>query len=302
MLRSRLIGSALRGALPSLVGVVVITFMLTRALPGDPAAYFAGPAASAGGGRAGAHEAGLEPHAAGAVLASTSPELARGDLGQSLTTGQPVRERSARAPAGFARTDAVRAVAGAGASRCRWACSPPRARARGSTTPAGSSPRPACRCRSSSPGCCWSTSSTSCSAGRRRRSAGSIRFSSRAADHHRLLPDRQPAGGRLGSCSGAAPTPADAAGADAGHLRAGADRAHDARLDAGGAVGATSCAPRAPRACRAHHGAVALRVPQRAAAGGDDAGHGVLVPARRQRAGREGLRLARRRLATRSRR
>ena len=28
-------------ALPSLVGVVIVTFLLTRALPGDPAAYFA---------------------------------------------------------------------------------------------------------------------------------------------------------------------------------------------------------------------------------------------------------------------
>jgi len=30
-------------AIPSLIGVVVVTFLLTRALPGDPAAYFAGP-------------------------------------------------------------------------------------------------------------------------------------------------------------------------------------------------------------------------------------------------------------------
>ena len=33
-------------AVPSLVGVVIVTFLLTRALPGDPAAYFAGPAAT----------------------------------------------------------------------------------------------------------------------------------------------------------------------------------------------------------------------------------------------------------------
>ena len=32
-------------AVPSLIGVVIVTFLLTRALPGDPAAYFAGPAA-----------------------------------------------------------------------------------------------------------------------------------------------------------------------------------------------------------------------------------------------------------------
>ena len=36
----------LLGALPNLIGVVVITFLLTRALPGDPAAFFAGQAAT----------------------------------------------------------------------------------------------------------------------------------------------------------------------------------------------------------------------------------------------------------------
>jgi len=33
-------------AIPSLIGVVIVTFLLTRALPGDPAVYFAGPAAT----------------------------------------------------------------------------------------------------------------------------------------------------------------------------------------------------------------------------------------------------------------
>ena len=33
-------------ALPSVGGVVVVTFLLTRALPGDPAIYFAGIAAT----------------------------------------------------------------------------------------------------------------------------------------------------------------------------------------------------------------------------------------------------------------
>ncbi len=33
-------------ALPVLAGVIVVTFALTRLLPGDPAAYFAGPADS----------------------------------------------------------------------------------------------------------------------------------------------------------------------------------------------------------------------------------------------------------------
>ena len=42
----RVIAKRLLSALPNLVGVVVITFLLTRAIPGDPAAYFAGAAAT----------------------------------------------------------------------------------------------------------------------------------------------------------------------------------------------------------------------------------------------------------------
>ena len=44
--RMRIVLRRLLAALPNLVGVVIITFLLTRALPGDPAAYFAGPAAT----------------------------------------------------------------------------------------------------------------------------------------------------------------------------------------------------------------------------------------------------------------
>jgi ABC-type dipeptide/oligopeptide/nickel transport system permease component len=32
--------------IPTLIGVVIVTFLLTRVLPGDPAVYFAGPAAT----------------------------------------------------------------------------------------------------------------------------------------------------------------------------------------------------------------------------------------------------------------
>ena len=39
-----LIARRVLGALPNLFGIVVITFLLTRALPGDPAAFYAGPA------------------------------------------------------------------------------------------------------------------------------------------------------------------------------------------------------------------------------------------------------------------
>jgi dipeptide transport system permease protein len=76
-------------AIPSLIGVVIVTFLLTRALPGDPAAYFAGPAAT---------KEAVEQVRAKLGLDRPLPEqfvryvadLARGDFGSSLTTGQPV--------------------------------------------------------------------------------------------------------------------------------------------------------------------------------------------------------------------
>ena len=40
------IGSRFLQAVPTLFGIIVVTFLLTRALPGDPAAYFAGAAAT----------------------------------------------------------------------------------------------------------------------------------------------------------------------------------------------------------------------------------------------------------------
>ena len=42
----RQIGKRLATAIPSLIGVIIVTFLLTRVLPGDTAAYFAGPAAT----------------------------------------------------------------------------------------------------------------------------------------------------------------------------------------------------------------------------------------------------------------
>ncbi len=95
----KLVARRLLAALPNLAGVVVITFLLTRALPGDPAAYFAGAAAT--------------PEAIAQVrqqlgLNRSLPEqfflyvggLLRGDFGTSLTTGQPVlQELLTRLPA-----------------------------------------------------------------------------------------------------------------------------------------------------------------------------------------------------------
>jgi peptide/nickel transport system permease protein len=69
--------------------VIVVTFLLNRALPGDPAAFFAGPAAS---------QQAIEEIRVKLGLDKSLPEqfvyyvrdLVRGNLGTSLTTGQPV--------------------------------------------------------------------------------------------------------------------------------------------------------------------------------------------------------------------
>src|SRR5476651_943580 len=41
-----MLGKRMVLVIPNLIGVIIVTFLLTRALPGDPAAYFAGPAAT----------------------------------------------------------------------------------------------------------------------------------------------------------------------------------------------------------------------------------------------------------------
>lgn len=85
----RQIGKRLSTAIPSVIGVIIVTFLLTRVLPGDTAAYFAGPAAT---------PQAIEEIRRSLGLDRPLPEqfvryvrdLARGDFGTSLTTGQPV--------------------------------------------------------------------------------------------------------------------------------------------------------------------------------------------------------------------
>ena len=76
-------------AVPSVLGVIVLTFILTRALPGDPAAYFAGPAASQEAIDQIRETLGLNRSLPEQFLIYIG-ELFRGDLGRSLTTGQTV--------------------------------------------------------------------------------------------------------------------------------------------------------------------------------------------------------------------
>jgi len=79
----------LAGSIPSLIGVVIVTFLLTRALPGDPAAYFAGPAANAQAIADIRAKLGLDRPLPEQFLGYIV-DLAHGNLGNSLTTGQPV--------------------------------------------------------------------------------------------------------------------------------------------------------------------------------------------------------------------
>jgi len=86
-------------AIPSLIGVVIVTFLLTRMLPGDPAAYFAGPAATPQAIQEVRVKLGLDKP----LIQQFSRyvfDLAHGNLGTSLTTGQPViTELRTRLPA-----------------------------------------------------------------------------------------------------------------------------------------------------------------------------------------------------------
>ncbi len=95
----RLALNRLFGALPNLAGVVVISFILTRALPGDPAAYFAGGAATQEAVAQVRAQLGLDKPMLEQFFLYLGA-LARGDMGLSLTTGQPVlQELMARLPA-----------------------------------------------------------------------------------------------------------------------------------------------------------------------------------------------------------
>ena len=83
----------------SIAAVIVITFALTRLLPGDTAAYFAGPAATEEAIQEVRVKLGLDQPKLVQFVRYVG-DLSRGDFGQSLTTGQPViRDISSRLPA-----------------------------------------------------------------------------------------------------------------------------------------------------------------------------------------------------------
>lgn len=91
-------------AIPSLFGVLVIAFLLTRALPGDPAAYLAGPAASPEAIEQIRVELDLDKGLM-AQFVDYTRNVFSGNLGSSWSTGQPVlRELTSRFPASIELT------------------------------------------------------------------------------------------------------------------------------------------------------------------------------------------------------
>lgn len=91
-------------AIPVVIGVVVISFLLTRALPGDPAVYFAGAAADEESIEQVRVAMGLDKPLMQQFLVYVG-DLLRGDLGQSLSTGRAVSvDLATRLPASLELT------------------------------------------------------------------------------------------------------------------------------------------------------------------------------------------------------
>ena len=92
-------------SVPALLAVVVLTFILMRVLPGDPAVFFAsGPNAGAAEIEDIRHRMGLD-RPMPEQLARYLRDVAVGNLGHSLTTGQPVsRDLATRLPASLELT------------------------------------------------------------------------------------------------------------------------------------------------------------------------------------------------------
>jgi ABC-type dipeptide/oligopeptide/nickel transport system permease component len=91
----RLIGRRLLAAIPNVIGIVIVTFILTRALPGDPAAFYAGPAATQEAVEQVRAKLGLD-QPLWAQFIDYVGDLARGDLGLSISTGQHVLDEILR--------------------------------------------------------------------------------------------------------------------------------------------------------------------------------------------------------------
>lgn len=93
--RLKTISLRIAQAIPVLFGVVIVSFILTRALPGDPAVYFAGASATEESIAQVREALGLDKSLPQQFIIYVT-DLLRGDLGQSISTGQPVTEDLAR--------------------------------------------------------------------------------------------------------------------------------------------------------------------------------------------------------------
>ena len=102
--KSRQVLTRLLQAIPTIFGILVVCFLLTRALPGDPAAYFSGYMAD---------EASIEQVRENLGLNQSMPmqfvtyvgDLIQGDLGVAISTGQTVtQELAKRLPASLELT------------------------------------------------------------------------------------------------------------------------------------------------------------------------------------------------------
>lgn len=94
----------LAASIPSILGIIVVVFLLMRAMPGDPAAFYAGPTADAESVAQIRTKLGLD-RSLPVQFTLYMRDLAHGDLGQSLTTGQPVlSDLLARFPASLELT------------------------------------------------------------------------------------------------------------------------------------------------------------------------------------------------------
>lgn len=102
--RTRAIGMRLAQTVPVIIGVIVISFILTRSLPGDPAVYFAGAMADAESIQQVREALGLDKPLVTQFFLYVG-DLAQGDLGRSISTGQPVlTDLAARLPASLELT------------------------------------------------------------------------------------------------------------------------------------------------------------------------------------------------------
>ena len=102
------IGNRLLTVIPTLIGVVIVTFLLTRVLPGDPAVYFAGPAATPESIAEIRKDLGLDrplPEQFAALRQRSRARQFR-QLAVHRTAG---RDRNRQPPAGFRRADACSA-------------------------------------------------------------------------------------------------------------------------------------------------------------------------------------------------